>query len=50
VIVDVLAVSLGFVLRAVAGAVAVAVHISEWLLILTILFALFLTLAKRRRS
>ena len=48
VIVDVLAVSLGFVLRAVAGAVAVAVHISEWLLILTILFALFLTLAKRR--
>jgi 4-hydroxybenzoate polyprenyltransferase len=48
VIVDVLAVSLGFVLRAVAGAVAVDVHISEWLLILTILFALFLTLAKRR--
>jgi 4-hydroxybenzoate polyprenyltransferase len=48
VIVDVLAVSLGFVLRAVAGAVAVSVHISEWLLILTILFALFLTLAKRR--
>ena len=48
VIVDVLAVSLGFVLRAVAGALAVAVQISEWLLILTILFALFLTLAKRR--
>jgi 4-hydroxybenzoate polyprenyltransferase len=48
VIVDVLAVSFGFVLRAVAGAVAVAVHISEWLLILTILLALFLTLAKRR--
>lgn len=48
VIVDVLAVSLGFVLRAVAGAVAVAVHISDWLLILTVLLALFLTLAKRR--
>ena len=49
-IVDVLAVSLGFVLRAVAGAVAVAVHISEWLLVCTILLALFLTLAKRRHE
>ncbi|MBI3931801.1 MAG: decaprenyl-phosphate phosphoribosyltransferase [Acidobacteria bacterium] len=50
VIVDVLAVSLGFVLRAVAGAVAIAVQISEWLLICTLLFALFLTLSKRRHE
>jgi len=50
VIVDVLSVSLGFVLRFVAGAVAIPVQITEWLLICTILLALFLTLAKRRHE
>jgi len=50
VILDVLAISLGFVLRAVAGAVAIEVLISEWLLICTILLALFLTLSKRRHE
>ena len=48
VILDVLALSLGFVVRAVAGAVAIGVHISDWLLICTLLFALFLALSKRR--
>ena len=50
VILDVLAISLGFVLRAVAGAVAIEVLISDWLLICTILLALFLTLSKRRHE
>ncbi|MFA5800984.1 MAG: decaprenyl-phosphate phosphoribosyltransferase [Thermoleophilia bacterium] len=48
VIIDVLVISLGFVLRATAGAVVIHVSISAWLLICTMLLALFLALAKRR--
>jgi 4-hydroxybenzoate polyprenyltransferase len=50
VIVDVLTLALGFVLRAVAGAVVIAVPISHWLLVCTLLLALFLALSKRRQE
>ena len=48
VLIDVLAISALFVIRASAGAEAVDVRISPWLLICTGLLALFLALGKRR--
>ena len=48
VLVDVLALAGGFVLRAIAGAVVVHVSISVWLILCTLMLALFLGLSKRR--
>ena len=48
VIIDILALTGGFVIRAVAGAKVIDVPISSWLLLCATLLALFLGLAKRR--
>ncbi|WP_309698024.1 decaprenyl-phosphate phosphoribosyltransferase [Armatimonas sp.] len=48
VIVDVLTLASLFVIRAVAGAFVINVPLSEWLLLCTLLLALFLGLSKRR--
>ena len=47
-LVDVITIAGLFVLRAAAGAIAVDVRISQWLLLCTFLLALFLALGKRR--
>jgi 4-hydroxybenzoate polyprenyltransferase len=47
-LVDVLGIAGLFVIRAAAGAAAVRVHISPWLLVCTAVLSLFLAFAKRR--
>ncbi|MEM7182840.1 MAG: decaprenyl-phosphate phosphoribosyltransferase [Spirochaetota bacterium] len=48
VILDVMSISLGFILRAIAGAVIVKVDISNWLLLCTFMLSLFWGFSKRR--
>ena len=47
-ILDIIIISIGFVLRVKAGAVIAFVGLSEWLTIMVFLLALFMAIAKRR--
>jgi len=49
-LIELFVIAAGFVLRAVAGAVTVDVVFSPWLLLCTLLLALFLALCKRRHE
>ena len=48
VLLDVFSISIGFILRVIAGAVAIDVSISSWMIITTIFISLFLGISKRR--
>jgi 4-hydroxybenzoate polyprenyltransferase len=50
VLIDVFTIAIGFVLRAVAGALMINVNISHWLLLCTLQLALFLGFGKRRQE
>jgi 4-hydroxybenzoate polyprenyltransferase len=47
-IIDVFIIASGFVLRLFAGSVSTSIQLSEWIIVMTFLLALFLSLAKRR--
>lgn len=49
-IIDVMIVALGFVLRVIAGALAISVAPSQWILLFVFFFALFLAFGKRRNE
>jgi len=50
VIIDVMMVALGYVFRAVGGAIAISVPISSWFLVIIFLFTLFIAVMKRRQE
>jgi len=49
-VVDIMVISIGFVLRAIAGVVAIMVNLSPWLILCTLLLAMFLAFGKRKHE
>jgi 4-hydroxybenzoate polyprenyltransferase len=49
-ILDVFVIAIGFLVRAIAGAIVLSVTISQWLFLCTLFLALFLGFAKRRNE
>jgi 4-hydroxybenzoate polyprenyltransferase len=49
-LIDVITISVGFVIRAGAGAVVIQVYISPWLILCAFMLALFLALCKRKQE
>lgn len=47
-IVDVFIISMGFVLRIIAGGMSTQIELTHWIILMTFLLALFLAIAKRR--
>lgn len=47
-IIDIVIIAIGFVLRLFIGAVATGITLSQWIVVMTFLLALFMALAKRR--
>ncbi|WP_026011149.1 decaprenyl-phosphate phosphoribosyltransferase [Paenibacillus sp. OSY-SE] len=50
VILDIMVIASGFVLRAIAGGLAIFVHLTPWFLLCTMLLSLFLAIGKRRHE
>ncbi|AEV67127.1 4-hydroxybenzoate polyprenyltransferase-like prenyltransferase [Acetivibrio clariflavus DSM 19732] len=50
VILDVMSIAFGFLLRVIGGAIIIRVYISPWILLCTLLLALFLGFSKRRNE
>lgn len=50
IIIDVMVIAIGFVLRVIAGAEAIGVASSPWLLLCTLLLSLFLAITKRKNE
>lgn len=50
VILDIMSIALGFLLRVIAGAAAINVSVSPWILLCTLLLSLFLGFSKRRNE